>query len=375
MSLYNVYPRFDVELERAEGSYVYAKDGTKYLDLYGGHGVISVGHSHPDFNAALKAQIDKMIFYSNSVKMPIQEELAAKLTKLSGYNDHSVFLCNSGAEAVENALKLASFHTGKSKFIAFEKSFHGRTEAALAVTDNPKLQAPLNTHHFPVEFIEMNDEIALSNALSMGDVAGVILEGIQGVGGLNRPSDPFLRYLRAACTSTGTVLILDEIQSGVGRSGNFFAHQSAKIQADVVTMAKGLGNGYPIGGVLISPRIKPWPGMLGTTFGGNPLACAAALAVLNIVESENLIKRAKKMERVFKAAFAKVPNVKVVGKGLMLGVDLGFPIADLRKQLLTDYHMFTGNASNPHVLRILPPLTVSEEAIQYFAEAVKSLLP
>lgn len=375
MSLYNVYPRFDVELERAEGSYVYAKDGTKYLDLYGGHGVISVGHSHPDFNAALKAQIDKMIFYSNSVKMPIQEELAAKLTKLSGYNDHSVFLCNSGAEAVENALKLASFHTGKSKFIAFEKSFHGRTEAALAVTDNPKLQAPLNTHHFPVEFIEMNDEIALSNALSMGDVAGVILEGIQGVGGLNRPSDPFLRYLRAACTSTGTVLILDEIQSGVGRSGNFFAHQSAKIQADVVTMAKGLGNGYPIGGVLISPRIKPWPGMLGTTFGGNPLACAAALAVLNIVESENLIKRAKKMERVFKAAFAKVPNVKVVGKGLMLGVDLGFPIADLRKQLLTDHHMFTGNASNPHVLRILPPLTVSEEAIQEFAEAVKSLLP
>lgn len=374
MALFDVYPRFGVALDKAEGSHLYDVNGEQYIDLYGGHGVISVGHSHPAYNAALKAQLDKMIFYSNSVVMPIQEEAAAKLISLSGYNQHSVFFCNSGAEAVENALKVASFHTGKSKFVAFKKSFHGRTEAALAITDNPNLQAPLNKSHFPVEFIELNDESALLNALAGGDVAGVIVEGIQGVGGLNMPTDSYLQFMRQVCTDAGAMLILDEIQSGVARSGKFFAHQSSGITADVVTMAKGLGNGYPIGAVLISNDVQAKAGMLGTTFGGNPLACAAALAVLNIVEQEKLADRAAYMEGVFRAAFADVPGVTVVGKGLMLGVDLGYPIADIRKQLLSDYKMFTGNASNPNVLRILPPLNVSEEIIHAFAQAVKSIL-
>lgn len=374
MNLFDVYPRFDISLVKGSGIHLYDEAGQQYTDLYGGHGVISIGHSHPAYVSALKAQMDDLIFYSNSVRLPIQERLAEKLGQISGYNQHSVFYCNSGAEANENALKVASFHNGKERFIAFNGSFHGRTSAALAVTDNPNLSAPLNTTHFPVTFLELNDAPALQAELEKGDVCGVIVEGIQGVGGLDMPTDTFLLQLREWCTEYGAVLILDEIQSGCGRTGKFFAHQSAGIEADVVTMAKGLGNGFPIGAVLISESIAPKYGMLGTTFGGNPLACAAALSVLETIEKEELMANASALEMTFRAEFADLDHIRIKGKGLMLGVELPSGIKEIRGKLLSEHFMFTGNSANPNLLRILPPLSIDREAITAFCTALKSLI-
>ncbi|TNE29419.1 MAG: aspartate aminotransferase family protein [Bacteroidetes bacterium] len=374
MNLFDVYPRFDIRLAKGSGIYLYDESGQRYLDLYGGHGVISIGHSHPAYVKALKSQMDQLIFYSNSVHLPFQEALAHKLGELSGYQQHSVFYCNSGAEANENALKVASFHNGKERFIAFKGSFHGRTSAALAVTDNPNLSAPLNAAHFPVTFLELNDSDALKTELEKGDVCGVIVEGIQGVGGLDMPTDAFLVQLRAWCTEYDAVLILDEIQSGCGRTGKFFAHQSAGIQADVVTMAKGLGNGFPIGAVLISETIAPKYGMLGTTFGGNPLACAAALSVLETLESEQLMANASALEMTFRAEFVDIDHVRIKGKGLMLGVELPSGIKEIRGKLLSEHFMFTGNSANPNLLRILPPLSIDRAAIIEFCTALKSLI-
>jgi len=375
MNLFEVYPRFNVVLDRASGVYLWDDKDQQYLDLYGGHGVISIGHSHPEYLARLKDQMDKMVFYSNSVHLPIQEELAIKLSEASGYKDFDLFLCNSGAEANENALKLASFHTGKKKVIAFKGSFHGRTAAALNVTDNSKLSAPLNLDNFPVEYVELNDEEHLVQAVSPGDVCAIIIEGIQGVGGLDAPSLSYLKMLSQLSKQHGIVLILDEIQSGYGRSGKFFAHQYADITPDIITMAKGMGNGFPIGGVLISPEIKAKYGLLGTTFGGNPLACAAGIAVLEVIKKESLLENVNTVSRYLidkLKQFSQIKNVK--GKGLMLGVEFDFPIKEIREELLYKHHLFTGSSSNPNLLRILPPLVITQEQADTFIKALTEVL-
>ncbi|MEQ8242616.1 aminotransferase class III-fold pyridoxal phosphate-dependent enzyme [Fulvivirga sp.] len=375
MDLFNVYPRFNIQLERASGVYVYDEKGTEYLDLYGGHGVISIGHSHPHYVKSVSDQLNKIGFYSNSVLMPIQEQLANKLGQLSGYDDYHLFLCNSGAEANENALKVASFHTGKNKVIAFKHSFHGRTEAALNVTDNAKLKAPINESAFPVELIDLNNKEQLLAVLKGNDVCAVIVEGIQGVGGLDMPTDEYLQFLEKECKANGVMLILDEIQSGFGRSGKFFAHQHAGIKADVISMAKGMGNGFPVAGVLINPQIQASNGMLGTTFGGNHLACAAALSVLEVIENEKLIENAEAISKQLITELKQLPKIKKIkGRGLMIGVELDEPISQLRSKILNDYKIFTGNASNPNVLRILPPLGITWEQIQPFIEALKKEL-
>ncbi|MTI41685.1 aspartate aminotransferase family protein [Fulvivirga lutimaris] len=375
MDLFNVYPRFNIQLERASGVYVYDEKGTEYLDLYGGHGVISIGHSHPHYVKSVTDQLNKIGFYSNSVLMPIQEQLANKLGQLSEYDDYHLFLCNSGAEGNENALKVASFHTGKNKVVAFKHSFHGRTEAALNVTDNAKLKAPINESAFPVELIDLNDEGQLSDTLKSNDVCAVIIEGIQGVGGLNMPTDNYLQFLEKECKAHGVMLILDEIQSGFGRSGKFFAHQHAGIKADIISMAKGMGNGFPVAGVLINPEIQASSGMLGTTFGGNHLACAAALSVLETIENERLMENAETISKQLIAELKQLPKIKKIkGRGLMIGVELDEPISQLRSKILNDYKIFTGNASNPNVLRILPPLGIKWEQVQPFVEALKKEL-
>ncbi|SHI36310.1 acetylornithine aminotransferase [Mesonia phycicola] len=375
MSLFNVYPRFAITPTHAEGAYVFDENEQKYLDLYGGHGVISIGHSHPHYVEKIQQQVAKIGFYSNSIQMPLQEELAKKIQQLSGYQNHELFFCNSGAEANENALKIASFFTGKKKIIAFKNSFHGRTAASLNVTDNAKLSAPLNVDNFPVEFLSLNNEEAVLSAFKNDDVAAVIVEGIQGVGGLDMPTEDFLKFLKQTCEKHQALLILDEIQSGYGRSGKFFAHQYANIEADLVTMAKGMGNGFPVAGVLIHPKIKAQFGMLGTTFGGNHLACAAGLAVLEVIEKENLLENAIAIGAFAKEEFAKIPQVKQVkGKGLMLGVEFDFPIKELRIQLLEEHNIFTGASANPNLLRILPPLTIQQKEILQFTNALKSLL-
>lgn len=375
MELFNVYPRFNINLERASGVHVYDEKGNAYLDLYGGHGVISIGHSHPHYVKSVTDQLNKIGFYSNSVLMPIQEQLANKLGQLSGYDDYHLFLCNSGAEANENALKVASFHTGKNKVIAFKNSFHGRTEAALNVTDNAKLKAPINESTFPVELIDLNDEDQLIDALKGNDVCAVIVEGIQGVGGLDMPTDDYLQFLEKQCKAHGVMLILDEIQCGYGRSGKFFAHQHANIKADIISMAKGMGNGFPVAGVLINPEIQASNGMLGTTFGGNHLACAAGLAVLEVIEKENLMDNANKVSQQVVEALKTIPQIKKIkGRGLMMGVELAEPVSKLRSKILTDYNIFTGSASNPNVLRILPPLGISFEEIKPFIDALKKEL-
>ena len=374
MNLFNVYPRFNITLTKGKGVYVY-DDKNKYLDLYGGHGVISIGHSHPTYVNKLKEQLDAIGFYSNSVEMPIQNELAVKLAKQSGYPDHSLFLCNSGAEANENAIKLASFHTNKKKVIAFKGSFHGRTAATLNITDNPNLSASVNNNNFPVEFIELNNEKALLNALKNKDVCAVIIEGIQGVGGLDIPTEAYLNCLASNCKKYEALLILDEIQSGTGRSGKFFAHQYANITADIITMAKGMGNGFPIGGVLIHPTIKAKYGMLGTTFGGNHLACKAAIAVLDTIENENLLSNVKDVSNFLISELEAISAIKKIkGKGLMLGVEFDFPIKKIRTQLLNQYHIFTGASANPNLLRILPPLGISKEQIKPFIKALREIL-
>ncbi|MBE0651724.1 MAG: aspartate aminotransferase family protein [Bacteroidales bacterium] len=373
--LFDVYPRFNVTIDKAKGAYLWDDEGKRYLDFYGGHGVISIGHGHPEYISMLKNQLDNIGFYSNSVGMPVQEELAKKLVTFSDYDDYKLFLCNSGTEANENALKLASFHTGKKKVIAFKGSFHGRTSAALNVTDNPNLSSPLNHKNFPVIYLDLNDEDQIYDAISHGDIAAVIVEGIQGVGGLDAPTESYLKLLSQICKKQGIILILDEVQSGFGRTGKFFAHQYAGIQPDIISMAKGMGNGFPIGGVLINPSIKAKPGLLGTTFGGNPLACAASLAVLDVMGKEEILSNVQSVSSILAEQLKQLPKIKKVkGKGLMLGAEFDFPVKEIREKLVYEHHIFTGSSSNPNLLRILPPLVIEKEHVDLFINAMKTVL-
>src|SRR6478752_3141735 len=359
MKLFDVYPLFNITPAKALGSWLWDDGGQKYLDLYGGHAVISIGHSHPHYVKSLSDQLGKIAFYSNSVQNPLQEKLAEKLVSFSGYPDYQLFLCNSGAEANENALKVASFVNGRKKVIAFKKAFHGRTSGAVAATDNPKIVAPFNAGH-EIVFLPFNDEQAFLQAISK-DVSSVIIEGIQGVGGIHLPSDSFLQLLSKKCKEVGAMLILDEVQSGYGRTGKFFAHQFSGVQADLITIAKGMGNGFPIGGLLIHPDIKPWSGMLGTTFGGNYLACAAGLAVLEVIEKENLMHNAETLGNFWIDQLKSFSSIlEVRGQGLMIGFDLPDSLASLRKDLLFKHHMFTGEAK-PNTIRLLPSLALSRQ--------------
>ena len=373
MELFDVYSLFDVTPAKASGCKVWDDKGQEYLDLYGGHAVISVGHSHPRYVQALKEQLDRIGFYSNSVRNPLQEELAHKLGEASGYPDYSLFLDNSGAESNENAMKLASFHTGKDRIIAFRKSFHGRTSGAVAVTDNPKIVSPFNANH-KVTFCELNDAEAVEKALMKADVAGVIIEGIQGCGGINIPAPGFLKTLRSLCDKYGACLILDEVQSGYGRSGKFFAHQWEEIRPDIITMGKGIANGFPCGGILISPEFKAVKGMLGTTFGGNYLAMAAANAVLDIINSEDLINNALIVGEHLKASIPSHPLIKEVrGRGLMIGIEFNCNVSDIRRSLLFDKHIFTGVAGQ-NMIRLLAPLVLTIEQADRFSTALKEVL-
>ena len=373
MKLFDVYPLFDIEIVKGRGCYTYDSLGNEYIDLYGGHAVISIGHSHPHYLEAINRQASNLVFYSNSVVNSLQQRLADKLGRASGYDDYQLFLINSGAEANENALKLASFHTGRSRIVAFGKAFHGRTSLAVEATDNPKIVAPVNAAGH-VTFVPLNDIDAVRTELAKGDVAAVIIEGIQGVGGVQIPDDTFMQQLRQACTDTGTVLVLDEIQSGYGRSGKFFAHQYAGIRPDIITMAKGIGNGFPMGGLLISPMFKPVYGMLGTTFGGNHLACAAAIAVLEVMESENLVDNARNVGEYRMAELKKLPQIKQVrGRGLMIGLEFANPVKELRTRLLKEQHVFTG-VSGTNTLRLLPPLVISREIADEFLSRFKAIL-
>lgn len=373
MNLFDVYSVFDVTPVRARGCHIWDDRGQEYLDLYGGHAVISVGHCHPEYVAALTEQLNKIGFYSNSVKNPMQEELARKIGEAAGLEDWSLFLVNSGAEANENALKLASFHTGKDRVIAFHKSFHGRTSGAVAVTDNPKYLSPFNSHH-RVTFIDLEDSVSVEAELAKGDVAGVIIEGIQGVGGINVPSDCFLRELRTLTRKYGACLILDEVQSGYGRTGKFFAHQWAGIVPDLITVAKGMGNGFPVGGVLISPDFKATKGMLGTTFGGNYLAMAASLAVIDIMKCENLVQNALEVGNWLKDNIPASDRIKEVrGRGLMLGIQFNEPVSPIRGSLLFDHHIFTGVAGTDMV-RLLAPLVLTKNEAAVFTGALDAVL-
>lgn len=376
MDLFEVYKLWDIEPVRGLDTTLWDKDGVEYTDLYGGHAVISVGHCHPHYVKTVSEQLSKLGFYSNAVQNGLQKELALKLGRISGYQDYKLFLCNSGAEAIENALKLASFETGKAKILAFGKSFHGRTSGAVSATDNPKIRAPFNATD-KVTFVQLGDIAAVEQALATGQYAAVVLEGIQGVAGIYEAPSTFWQQLRSLCDRHGVMLIADEIQSGYGRSGMFFAHQHHGIEADIITTAKGMANGFPIGGVLISPKIKAEYGMLGTTFGGNHLACSAAIAVLDIIESERLVENAAKIGEYFKNAFAGPQGldkalVEYRGRGLMIGLEVKDEYADLRNRLLFEKHFFTG-AAGAKVIRLLPSLTVSEETAQRFINAWKEL--
>lgn len=373
MNLFDVYSLFDIEPVRGEGSYVFTEDGTRYLDLYGGHAVISIGHAHPTYVKAISDQVSRLGFYSNSVHNSLQEQLAQKLGKASGYDDYSLFLCNSGAEANENAIKLASFTTGRKKILAFSHAFHGRTSGAVAATDNPKIVSPFNATD-NVEFCELGDIETAREKLSSKEFAAAIIEGIQGVAGIRVPDDEFLRQLRTLTKETGTLLILDEIQSGYGRSGKFFAHQYAGIRPDIITCAKGIANGFPMGAVVISPAIEARKGMLGTTFGGNHLACAAAIAVLEVMEQENLIENAAETGEYLLNELKRIPALKDVrGRGLMIGFDIEGSASDLRKKLLFDKKIFTGGAGVSTV-RLLPALGLSKDQADTFLNAIKELL-
>jgi len=373
MELFDVYSLFDVTPVKGLGCKVWDENGQQYLDLYGGHAVISVGHSHPKYVAALRAQLSKIGFYSNSVINPLQQRLAERLGKICGYPEYSLFLDNSGAESNENAMKLASFHTGRDRMIAFHKSFHGRTSGAVAVTDNPRIVSPFNASH-KVTFCNLEDLEGVEKELAKGDVAGVIIEAIQGCGGINVASDAFLQGLSAACKRYGTVLILDEVQAGYGRTGKFFAHQWAGIRPDIITMAKGIANGFPCGGILISPEFAAVKGMLGTTFGGNYLAMAAALSVLDIIEEEKLIENAHDVGEYIKASIPSSPRIKEVrGRGLMLGIEFNEPVAPLRQKLLFGKHIFTG-VSGTNMIRLLAPLCLSREEAKYFIDKLGEIL-
>lgn len=376
MNLFDVYPLFDITPVKAQGAYLWDEQGRRYLDLYGGHAVISIGHSHPHYVKRLARQLYDIGFYSNSVQMPLQQELAEKLGRLSGYPDYSLFLCNSGAEANENALKLASFHTGRKKVLAFKGAFHGRTSAAVAVTDNPAIQAPINETE-NVIFVPLNDLQAYNMALQEHgqELAAVIVEGMQGVGGVQVPQDNFLQEVAAGCERVGALLILDEVQTGYGRTGKFFAHQHANVKPDLITVAKGMGNGFPIGGVLINPNIEAKHGLLGTTFGGNYLACVAALAVLEVIEEENLMQNSQQIGARLIEALRQLPGVREVrGTGLMIGVELEEACAGVRKRLLTEHGIFTGSSSDKNTLRLLPPLCIGAREVDKFLTAFESVL-
>lgn len=372
MNLFDVYPLWDIEPVKGLDTTLWDKNGEVYTDLYGGHAVISVGHSHPHYVKMISEQLSNLGFYSNAVQNSLQKDLAARLGKVCGYDDYALFLCNSGAEANENALKVASFHTGKAKVLAFRKAFHGRTSGAVAATDNPKIQAPFN-ETANIVFAPLNDLEAVDTELSRGGFAAVIIEGIQGVAGIHEPTVEFINGLRTLCDKYGCLLILDEIQSGYGRTGKFFAHQHYGVRADIITMAKGMGNGFPIGGVLINPSIKPSYGMLGTTFGGNHLACTAALAVLDIIENEHLIENAAKIGEYFRKELEGDKAIKEYrGKGLMIGLELKDEYVGLRNKLLFERHFFTG-AAGAQVIRLLPSLTVSQETAASFVKAWREL--
>ncbi len=372
MNLFDVYPINDITIVKARGSYVWDDDGQQYLDLYGGHAVISIGHTHPHYVSRITDQLNKVGFYSNSIRIPLQQELAAKLGKVSGREDYQLFLCNSGAEANENALKLASFHNGRKKVVAFSKSFHGRTSLAVAVTDNPSIVAPVNQTD-NVIFLPFNDEAALEAFFrEQGDqISSVIVEGIQGVGGIREASASFLQKISQLCKQYGAVFIADSVQCGYGRSGKFFSHDHAGVDADIYTMAKGMGNGFPIGGIIIAPHLRPKHGMLGTTFGGNHLACAAGLAVLEVIEQEGLVANAAETGNYLMDALKKVPGLQNVrGKGLMIGFDLPEQWKELRKNLLFNQRIFTGEAK-PNTVRLLPSLALRKKDADAFLEALE----
>ncbi len=374
MELFKVYPLFDIEPIKGDGVYIFDKNGNAYLDLYGGHAVISIGHSHPHFVNALSKQIHRLGYYSNSVQNSLQEELAYKLGALSGYENYQLFLCNSGAEAVENALKLASFHTGREKVISFKKGFHGRTSAAVSITDNAKIKAPINLTN-QVSILNLYDLDQLESLLKVEDCCAVVIEGIQGIGGINIPEPAFLQSIQRLCHQYGTLLILDEIQSGYGRTGKFFAHQYADIKPDIITVAKGMGNGFPIGGVLIQPDIQPQMGMLGTTFGGNHLACSAGIAVLDVIKSEKLIELSSESGKWWVDALQEIKGIKGIrGKGLMIGIEFDFPIKPMRQYILQNNYILTGSSSNPNVLRLLPPLNIEKEDLLNFNQALSNYL-
>ena len=374
MNLFDVYPLYNITPVKAVDCTITDENGVEYLDLYSGHGVISIGHTQPHYVAKLKEQLDNIGFYSNAIQNPLQVELAQKLGELSGYDDYALFLCSSGAEANENALKLASFHNGKSRVIAFDNSFHGRTSAAVAVTDNKKIVAPINAQQV-VTFLPLNQIDLVETELQKGDVCTVIIEGIQGVGGLDEGTTEFFQALEKLCKQYEAVLILDEVQSGYGRSGKFFAHQYHNIKADIICLAKGMGNGFPIGGILIAPHFKASYGLLGTTFGGSHLACAAGIAVLDVIKSEKLMDNVNAVSEYFMKAIQQVPEIiKVKGKGLMLGVEFDFDVSALRKKMIVEKHIFTGSANNKNLLRILPPLTITTAAIDTFITALKESL-
>jgi acetylornithine/N-succinyldiaminopimelate aminotransferase len=372
MNLFDVYPINDVTIVKAKGSYVWDDQGDQYLDLYGGHAVISIGHTHPHWVQRIEDQLEKIAFYSNSIRIPLQVQLAEQLGRISGKPDYQLFLCNSGAEANENALKMASFHTGRKKIIAFSKSFHGRTSLAVAVTDNPAYTAPVNETD-NVIFLPFNDEDALTECFaSDGDqIAAVIIEGIQGVGGINVADDSFLRLIRSLCDKHGALYIADSVQCGYGRSGKFFSHDFAGVNADIYTMAKGMGNGFPVAGIIIAPHIKPKHFQLGTTFGGNHLACAAALAVLEIIEQEKLMGNAVMVGKYLRDELSAIPQLKNIrGRGLMIGFDVPAELKDLKKNLLWNQKIFTGEAK-PNVIRLLPSLALKKKDAEQFIDSIK----
>ena len=373
MNLYDVYPLFDVNIVKGEGCRVWDDKGNEYLDLYGGHAVISIGHAHPKYVEMISNQVATLGFYSNSVINTLQQRVACKLGKISGYEDYNLFFINSGAEANENALKLSSFKNGKRRVIAFKKAFHGRTSLAVEVTDNPKIIAPINANGHTT-YVAMGDIEAVRAEIEKGDVTAVIIEGIQGVGGVQIPSEQFLQQLQHLCNSTGTTLILDEIQSGCGRSGKFFAHQWAGVKPDIITQAKGIGNGFPVGVVLISPKFEAVYGELGTTFGGNHLACAAVEAVLDVMEADNLLDNVNKVGNYILEELKKIDGIKEVrGRGLMIGIEFDEPVKDIRRKLLFEEHVFTG-VSGTNTIRLLPPLTLTMEQATHFIDKFNKVL-
>ncbi|MEH6535139.1 MAG: aminotransferase class III-fold pyridoxal phosphate-dependent enzyme [Psychroserpens sp.] len=374
MSLFNVYPLYNVTPVSAKDVYVYDDNDVEYLDLYGGHAVISIGHSHPKYVSAISNQVEQLGFYSNAVQNPLQTQLADKLEVLSGCKDYQLFLCNSGAEANENALKLASFHNGKTKILAFKNSFHGRTSAAVVATDNPKIVAPINAQQ-DVDFVELGDLDSVEEILKQNKTCAVIIECIQGVGGLDESTAEFYEGIDMLCKKYNTCFIADEVQSGFGRTGDFFAFQKYNITPDIISIAKGMGNGFPVGGILIHASIKASYGLLGTTFGGNHLACAATLSVLDVIEEENLMQNASDISDYFREKAKELPKLKAIkGRGLMLGLEFDFPISELRKSLLFKHHIFTGSAKNTNLIRILPPLTVQKKHIDSFFDALQKEL-